>query len=109
MTTFDDREKAFEKKFAHDAELLFRAQARRNKLLGLWVAEILGKKGTDADTYAKEVVAAALQHAGDDDIIGKVMGDLAGTSANVDEAAVRTKLAALMAEAKAQVMAENPD
>ncbi len=78
MTTFDKREEGFEKKFAHDEELRFKATARRNKLLGLWAAEQLGKSGADADAYAKEVVVADFEEAGDDDVLRKVAGDLAG-------------------------------
>ena len=76
MTTFDDRKDAFEKKFAHDEELRFKANARRNKLLGLWAAEKLGKNGADAEAYAKSVVMADFQEAGDDDVLRKVKGDL---------------------------------
>ena len=68
MTTFDKREDGFEKKFAHDEELRFRAEARRNKLLGLWAAEKLGKSGADADAYAREVIAADVEEQGDEDV-----------------------------------------
>lgn len=103
MTTFDDRENAFENKYAHDAEMQFRAEARRNKLLGLWAAELLGKSGDDAADYAKEVVKSDFEEAGDEDVYRKVSGDL-GTKA--DETTIRTKMVALMAEAKAQLMQE---
>src|ERR671913_2624805 len=76
MTTFDNRKDAFEKKFALDEELRFKATARRNKLLGLWAAERLGKSGADADAYAKSVVMADFQEAGDDDVLRKVQADL---------------------------------
>jgi hypothetical protein len=76
MTTFDDRKDAFEKKFAHDEELRFKATARRNKLLGLWAADRLGKSGADAEAYAKTVVMADFQEAGDDDVLRKVQADL---------------------------------
>jgi hypothetical protein len=76
MTTFDDRKDAFEKKFAHDEELRFKATARRNKLLGLWAAQKLGKSGADAEAYAKSVVLADFQEAGDDDVMRKVQADL---------------------------------
>ena len=76
MTTFDDRKDAFEKKFAHDEELRFKATARRNKLLGLWAAQKLGKSGPDAEAYAKSVVLADFQEAGDDDVMRKVQADL---------------------------------
>lgn len=104
MTGFDDREAAFEKKFAHDAEMQFKAAARRNKLLGLWLAEALGE--ADADAYAGSVVAADLKEAGDEDVIEKVMADIAAKGASITEADVRAKLAALAPEAKAQVMSE---
>lgn len=104
MNSFDDREKAFEKKFAHDAEMQFKAAARRNKLLGLWLAEALGE--ADADAYARSVVAADLKEAGDEDVIAKVMADIAAKGVSISEADVRAKLAALGPEAKAQVMAE---
>jgi hypothetical protein len=76
MTTFDKREEGFEKKFAHDEELRFKATARRNKLLGLWAADRLGKSGADAEAYAKTVVMADFQEAGDDDVLRKVQADL---------------------------------
>ena len=104
MTTFDDREAAFEKKFAHDAEMQFKANARRNKLLGLWLAEKLGE--ADAEAYAKSVVIADLEEEGDEDVMRKVMADIAAKGASVTEADVRAKLVELGAEAKAQVMSE---
>jgi hypothetical protein len=76
MTTFDNREAAFENKFALDEELRFRATARRNKLLGLWAAQQMGKSGPEAEAYAKSVVLADFQEAGDDDVLRKVRGDL---------------------------------
>ncbi|MGN6462084.1 MAG: DUF1476 domain-containing protein [Pseudolabrys sp.] len=100
MSTFDQREKDFERKFAHDEELRFKATARRNKLLGLWAAEKLGKSGADADAYAKEVVAADFEEAGDDDVLRKVAKDLAGKASEQD---VRTALVDLMAKAIDQV------
>jgi hypothetical protein len=103
MTTFDDRENAFEKKFSHDAELQFKAEARRNKLLGLWAAGLLGKSGDDADAYAREVIVADFQEAGDDDVLRKVAADLGGKA---DEAAIRAKMAELMGVAKTQIMNE---
>ena len=103
MSTFDDRENAFENKFAHDAEMQFKADARRNKLLGLWAAELLGKSGEDAADYAREVVKSDFEEAGDEDVYRKVSGDL---GARADEATIRTKMVELMAEAKAQLMKE---
>ena len=101
MTTFDKREEGFEKQFAHDEELRFKALARRNKLLGLWAASLLGKSGTDAEAYAKEVVMADFEEAGDDDVMRKVAKDLAGKG--VSEAQVRTQMSTLLAEAVAQI------
>jgi hypothetical protein len=103
MTTFDDREHAFENKYAHDAEMLFKAEARRNKLLGLWAAELLGKVGEDADAYAKEVVKADFEEAGDEDVYRKVAGDLGDKA---DEATIREQMAKLMVEAKRQLMSD---
>jgi hypothetical protein len=103
MTTFDDRESAFEAKFALDAQLLFRAEARRNKLLGLWAAELMGKSGDDAAAYAKEVVAADFEEAGDEDVYRKVAGDL---GVLCDEATIRAKMAELKAIAKKQIIEE---
>lgn len=102
MTTFDKREEGFEKKFAHDEELKFKATARRNKLLGLWAAAMLGKTGADADAYSKEVVAADFEEAGDDDVVRKVVNDLAGKAT---EAEVRSKMQELLAEAVKQIQA----
>ncbi|MFZ5751557.1 MAG: DUF1476 domain-containing protein [Pseudomonadota bacterium] len=103
MTTFDDRENAFENKFAHDEQLRFKAEARRNKLLGLWAAGLMGKSGEAAESYAMEVVAADFQEAGDEDVLRKVVGDLGGKA---DAATVRARMAELMVEAKRQVMDE---
>jgi len=80
MTTFDERENAFEAKFAHDEEMQFKAQARCNKLLGLWAAAKLGKTGSDAEDYAKTVVIADMEEAGHEDVYRKVAGDLGGKS-----------------------------
>jgi len=100
MTTFDKREEGFEKQFAHDEELRFKAMARRNKLLGLWAADLLGKSGADAEAYAKEVVLADFEEAGDNDVLRKVVKDLAGKA---NEAQVRTQMQSLMAQALEQV------
>lgn len=104
MTTFDDRERAFEAKYAHDAEMQFRAEARRNKLLGLWAAEIMGKTGADADAYAKEVVKADFEEPGHEDVVRKVAGDL-GEKASAAE--IRSKMAELLLVAKQQLLKEN--
>lgn len=101
MTTFDNRENAFENKFAHDSEMQFKAEARRNKLLGLWAADLMGKSGDDAANYAKEVVKADFEEAGEEDVYRKVSGDLGDRA---DEATIRAKMAELMVEAKSQLM-----
>ena len=103
MSTFDDRENAFENKFAHDAEMQFKADARRNKLLGLWAAELMGKTGDDAAEYAREVVKSDFEEAGDEDVYRKVSGDLGDRA---DEGTIRAQMKSLMAEAKAQLMQE---
>ena len=103
MTTFDDRENAFENKFAHDEEMKFRAEARRNKLLGLWAAELLGKTGDEADAYAKEVVKADFEEAGHEDVVRKVAGDL-GDLADADT--IRGKMDELLLIAKDQLVNE---
>lgn len=103
MTTFDDRENAFEAKYAHDEEMKFKAEARRNKLLGLWAAALLGKSGDDAAAYAREVIASDFEEAGDEDVFRKVAGDLGDKA---DEMTIRAKMAELMIEAKRQVMTE---
>ncbi|UWR62040.1 DUF1476 domain-containing protein [Phaeobacter inhibens] len=104
MTTFDDREHAFEAKYAHDEEMQFKAQARCNKLLGLWAAGLMGKTGADAEAYALEVIKSDFEEAGFEDVLRKVSGDLQGR-ASADE--VREKRAALLPDAKAQVLNDN--
>src|SRR5664279_292924 len=103
MSTFDKREEGFEKKFALDEEQKFKAEARRNKLLGLWVAEKLGKTGEDAAAYAKEVVAFDFEEAGDGDVLRKVTTDLAGNG--VSEIEIRKKMDELAATAAMQIKA----
>jgi hypothetical protein len=105
MTTFDDRKDAFEKKFAHDEELRFKAMARRNKLLGLWAAEKLGKSGADAEAYAKSVVMADFQEAGDDDVLRKVKADLEAGGAAISEGELRGRMTELLARAVEDVQA----
>lgn len=104
MTSFDDRQKAFEAKFAHDEELRFRILARRGKLIGLWAAEKLGKDGADAEAYAKSVLLSDLEIPGDDDIIAKLHGDLA--SLGVGVADIKAMLAEKLAQAETQVTGE---
>lgn len=103
MSSMKDRENAFENKFAHDEEMQFKAEARRNKLLGLWAAELLGKSGSEANDYAREVIKSDFEEAGDEDVYRKVSGDL---GAKADEATIRAKMTELLAEAKAQLMDE---
>lgn len=103
MSTFDERENAFEAKFAHDADMQFKADARRNKLLGLWAAELMGKSGDDAAEYAKEVVKADFEEAGHEDVVRKVAADL-GDKSNPDE--IRAKMAELLVIAKGQLASE---
>ncbi len=103
MSTFDDRENAFENKFAHDAEMQFRAEARRNKLVGLWAAGLLGKSGDDAAAYALTVVEADFEEAGIEDVVRKVAADLTGLASADD---IRAKMAEMLPVAKAQLMTE---
>ncbi len=104
MSSFDDREKAFETKFAHDEEVKFRILARRGKLIGLWAAEKLGKSGEVADDYAKSVLLSDLEVPGDADIIAKLLGDL--KPLGVAENDIKAMLAEKLAQAEAQVMGE---
>jgi hypothetical protein len=99
-TSFDKREEGFEKKFAHDEELRFKAMARRNKLLGLWAAGLLGKSGAEADAYAKDVVMSDFEEPGDDDVLRKVMKDLEGKAT---EQQVRAQMSDLLAQAVAEI------
>jgi hypothetical protein len=103
MTTFDKREEGFEKAFAHDEELKFKATSRRNKLLGLWAAEKLGRKGPDADSYAKEVVIADFEEAGDDDVFRKIRKDLDAAGVATTDQEIRTAMNELMGTAVAQI------
>src|SRR6266498_518627 len=105
MTTFDKREEGFEKQFAHDEELRFKANARRNKLLGLWAAAKLGMAGAEADAYAKEVVVADLEEAGDDDVFRKVRRDFDAKGVTQSDQQIRTTMTSLMEEAIAQIKA----
>jgi hypothetical protein len=102
---FDKREDAFEKQFVHDEDLKFKAGARRNRLLGLWVAEKLGKTGSEAEAYAREVVVAEIDGAGDEGVVGKILGDLAAKNVAIGDAEITAKMSELMAAAIAQVKA----
>lgn len=101
MSSMKDRENAFENKYAHDAEMQFKAEARRNKLLGLWAADLLGH--ADPDAYVTEVIASDFEEAGDEDVYRKLSGDLGDKA---DEATIRAKMVALLSEAKAQLAEE---
>ncbi|MEM9725944.1 MAG: DUF1476 domain-containing protein [Pseudomonadota bacterium] len=106
MSQFDEREQAFEKKFAHDAETKFKAEARRNKYLGLWLAESFGLSGEAATAYAGEVIASDLKEEGFEDVIAKVMADIAARSVDVSEDAVRAKIREFDAKAKDEILNE---
>ena len=103
MSSMKDRENAFENKYAHDAEMQFKAEARRNKLLGLWAADLMGKTGEDAQAYAKEVIKADFEEAGDEDVFRKVSGDLGDKASGSD---IRAKMQDLLVTAKAQLIDE---
>ena len=106
MTTFNKREKAFEEKYKHDQDLQFKVEVRRNKLLGLWVAELLGKAGDEADAYAKEVVSSDFEEPGDADVVRKVLADFEAAGTELSEHRLRKKMDELLEIAKAQVMEE---
>ena len=104
MTTFDDREKAFESKFAHDQDMVFRITARRNRLLGQWAAALMKLTPEETDSYAKGVVQADFEEAGDEDVIRKLLGDLTSAGVDMDDATIRTALDAKLVEARRQLM-----
>jgi hypothetical protein len=108
MTTFDDRERAFEAKFARDEEMLFRITARRNRLLGQWAAERMGLNAAETDAYAKAVVQADFEEAGDEDISRKLLGDLMAAGVDIDEAAVRKAIEQQTIEARRQLIEAHP-
>jgi len=106
MSTFDQREESFEKRFAHDEELQFRAEARRNKLLGLWAAGLLGKSGADAEAYARTIVLADFEKPGDHDMVHTLMHDLAAGGKPTEEHTIRRQAERLLLDAKQQIMTE---
>ena len=106
MTSFEDREKGFERKFAHDEELRFRATARRNKLLGMWAAGEMGITGDDALAYAREVIKADLEQPGEEDVFRKLRGDFDAKGIEVSDHQIRHKMSDLMGEALGQIEAE---
>lgn len=106
MSGFDERQKSQEAKFAHDSELRFKADARRNKLLGLWAAEHMGLSAEHAKEYAAEVVASDFQEAGDEDVFRKVSADIKAKGASVSDDMIRAKMAELVAVAREQILSE---
>lgn len=106
MTTFNDRERAEEAKFAHDEEMLFRINARRNRLLGAWAAERMALDAAETEAYAKSVVQADFEEAGDEDVIRKLLGDLTAAGVDATEAEIRATLEAKSVEARRQLMGE---
>ncbi len=104
MTQFDDRERAFETKFARDEEMQFRILARRNRLLGEWAANLMGLTAAEAEAYAKDVIHADFEEAGDEDVIRKLLGDLTSADVDVDEAKIRVTLEHKTVEARRQLM-----
>lgn len=103
MAIFDDREKTYERKYALDEETAFKVMARRNKLVGLWAAEELGKSGADAEAYAKEVVMADFERAGDGDVVEKLLGDLQAAGLAATEADIRREMERCLHEARKQI------
>lgn len=106
MTQFDDRERAFETKFAHDEAMNFRIVARRNRLLGEWAARKMGLSDEETVSYAKDVVRADFEEAGDEDVIRKVLGDLTGAGIEVDDSEIRDAIGHKMVEARRQIIQE---
>ena len=104
MTTFDDRERAFEAKYARDEDMAFRVIARRNRLLGEWAARLMGLSEEETSAYAKEVVRADFEEAGDEDVIRKLLGDLTAAGIETDDSKIREALTHKEAEARRQIM-----
>jgi hypothetical protein len=104
MTTFDDRERAFEAQFARDEEMQFRILARRNRLLGEWAARLMGLNEAEAESYAKDVIRADFEEAGEEDVIRKVLGDLTSAGVDADESTIRETLGYKMVEARRQII-----
>jgi len=104
MTTFDDRERAFETKFAHDQEMAFRITARRNRLIGHWAAGLMGLNAAETDAYAKAIVQADFEEMGDDDVVRKLLGDLVSANVDIDEARIRGALDDKTVEARRQLI-----
>jgi len=106
MPTFEDRERGEEAKFAHDQDMLFRIQARRNRLLGAWAAEKMGLTPAEADAYAKSVVQTDFEETGDEDVVRKLLGDLTSAGCDVDESEIRSQLQARQIEARRALIGE---
>jgi len=104
MTTFDDRERAFETKFAHDQEMMFRITARRNRLVGEWAAALMGLNAAETDAYSKAVVQADFEEAGDEDMVRKLLGDLVSAGVDIDDARIRHALEDKLVEARRQLL-----
>ena len=104
MTQFDDRQRAFESKFAHDEEMKFRITARRNRLLGEWAARQMGLSEAETESYAKDVVRSDFEEAGDHDVVRKVLGDLTNAGIDIEEAAIREALGHKEVEARRQII-----
>ncbi|SDC93331.1 hypothetical protein SAMN05444678_10730 [Sphingomonas sp. YR710] len=104
MTTFNEREQAFESKFAHDQEMAFRVTARRNRLVGQWAAALMGLTPEETDSYAKSVVQADFEEAGDEDVIRKLLGDITSAGVEIDDASIRAALESKTVEARRQLM-----
>ena len=104
MTTFDDRERAFEAKFARDEEMNFRIIARRNRLLGHWAARLMSLSEAEAESYSKDVVRADFEEAGDEDVIRKLLGDLTAAGVDIDEAKIREQVGHKTVEARRQII-----
>jgi hypothetical protein len=108
MTTFDDRERAFETKYARDQDMQFRIVARRNKLLGHWAARLMGLTQAEADAYASDVIRADFEEAGDEDVVRKLLGDLVSAGVECDETKIREALEHKTVEARRQLMEAQP-
>ena len=106
MSGIDDREDAFERKFAHDEALRFKAEARRNKLLGLWAADLMGKSGEEAQEYAKEVIRADFEEAGDEDVFRKIRGDFDAAGIDKSDHQIRRTMDEMLAQAIDQIRTE---
>ena len=104
MTTFDDRERAFEAQYARDQEMQFKIVARRNRLLGQWAAKKMGLTEAEADAYARDVIRADFEEAGDEDVIRKLLGDLTAAGVETDDAKIREALSHKEAEARRQII-----